>query len=95
MDKKILNIKMTFADGLLPDKSRDENAIRNMNNWLAPLINELHDENVTAEIHIDEGGVQHLTFSKNISNELFNKVQIELEKYQYRLTGLWSGSSKS
>ncbi|MEI9955144.1 MAG: hypothetical protein WDM90_02300 [Ferruginibacter sp.] len=69
----------------MPDKRKEENAIRNINDWLEPLIPEIVDNDVTAILYIDEVGIQHLSFSNNVSNDLINKAQKELEKYQYRL----------
>ncbi len=84
MDKK-LTLVIEYADNVLPDKRKEENAIRNINDWLEPLIPEIVDNDVTAILYIDEVGIQHLSFSNNVSNDLINKAQKELEKYQYRL----------
>lgn len=84
MSKKI-KLVFTYEDGVLPDPNKEHNAIQNINNWIEPLADELNANNVTAELYIDRFGIQHLIMSSNISNELHDKVQLELEKYQYRL----------
>lgn len=86
MDKK-LDIKFSAADGILPDPNRERNAISSINNWLEPLVPEIIEKGVTAEIFIDESLIQHLSFSTNIDEDLLHRIQKALERYQFRLSG--------
>ena len=84
MNKKI-DITITYEDGVVPDKAIEQNGLNSVNSWLEPLVDELLANDVTAELYIDRLNIQHLIMSNNISNELKDKVQLELEKYQFRL----------
>lgn len=88
MEQKRLDLIITYDDGVLPDINRDSNAIRNLNDWLEPLIEEISADKHTAYLHIAKSGVQSLSFSIGISEDLLIRIENELSKYRYRFTGI-------
>jgi hypothetical protein len=77
----IKNVKITYADNVVPDKDRERIMTRQVNVWLEPLIKEINEQNAKVEIFLNESGINHLSFFE-INNELHAKALERLKIFQ-------------